>query len=50
MRGADFELFVSRIVSLSQKQRGKLLDLLQQSTRQLWASIKTPAFAGATAS
>jgi transposase-like protein len=34
MRGNDFELLVSRIASLSQKQRDTLLDLLQQSTRQ----------------
>jgi transposase-like protein len=34
MRGTDFELLVSRIASLSQRQRDKLLDMLQQSTRQ----------------
>lgn len=34
MRGTDFELFVSRIASLSLKQRDKLLELLQQSTRR----------------
>jgi transposase-like protein len=34
MRGTDFKLFVSRIASLSLKQRDKLLELLQQSTRR----------------